>query len=539
MFREENNSQNLRGKEKIAAWAPLRHSKFRALWIATLISNTGTWMQTTATAWLMTLLDPSTVMVSLVQTAISLPAFLLALPAGALADVFDRRRMILFTQAWMLTAAAALGFLTIADLTTPWMLLTLTLLLGLGSALNGPAWQAIVPELAPRTEIAAAVALNSASFNVARSIGPALGGLLIVATGPGVVFLLNAASYLAVMLVLFFWRRIPEQSDLPPERIAGAMKKGVRYVRYEPFLRAILVRATSFMTGGIVLIAVLPLFARNELGVDSVGYGILLGTFGVGAVAGAAVLPEVRRRMEIDALIVASTLLFAAVLIGLAVFHHFIFACALLVLGGAIWLALIATFNSTIQTMVPSWVRGRVMAVYILTIFGSMAFGSLLWGSIAAFVGIPATFAIAALSMIAGLAPIARFRLPAMEEQDHTPSNHWPAPTLAAKADNGPVLVSIEYRIEPDRWSEFRTALLKLRDIRFRGGAIRWNLYVDAADPTRYVESFLVESWIDHLRQHQRVTVSDREIERNVHSFHTGSTRPRVTHFFVKSLKES
>jgi MFS family permease len=524
--------------EKVAAWSPLRRPVFRALWIATIVSNIGTWMQGTASAWLMTSLTPSTLMVALVQTSVTLPIFLLALPGGVLADVLNRRRLLLFTQGWMLTAAAALGWLTLSGLTTPWLLLTLTLLLGFGAAMNAPSWQAIVPELVSRREIPSAVALNSAGFNVSRSVGPALGGLVLGAFGAGVAFLMNAVSFLGVMAVIFFWRQSPRESSLPAERVISATRTGVRYVRHAPALRAVLIRVVSFISCASALMALLPLVARRELGLGSEGYGYLLGFFGAGAVTGAMVLQGIRRKLSADLLVGLGTVAFAGALAVVAYVHLLAVVCASLVCGGAAWLALISSFNSSVQTVVPSWVRGRALSIYMLVLFGGMAGGSAVWGTVAAFLGLPLALMAAAVTLIVGFAATASYRLPDVTTLDLSPSMHWPAPSVAVEPhpDRGPILVMVEYLVDPAVADQFKVAMSRLRNSRLREGAMRWRLFVDAAEPRRYLESFMLESWVEHLRQHERVTVADRELEKTVRDFHTGPEPPVVSHFLGESL---
>ena len=273
-----------------SAWAPLRRRVFFALWIAALASNLGTWMQNVGAAWLMTSISKSPLMVSLIQTASSLPIFFLALPAGALADIVDRRRLLIFSQVWMMVAAGALGILTLMHATSEWTVLGLSFMLGIGAALNAPAWQAIIPELVPREELAAAVTLNGINFNLARAAGPALGGLMVSSFGAGANFLLNAASFLGVMIVLYEWRRQARPGVLPAERVLGAIRIGIRYVRYAPALRAVLVRTVAFVFGASAMWAVLPLIARYELGLGAAGFGLLLAWFGIGAVIGGAML---------------------------------------------------------------------------------------------------------------------------------------------------------------------------------------------------------------------------------------------------------
>ncbi|MFZ2444777.1 MAG: MFS transporter [Syntrophobacteraceae bacterium] len=525
-------------EEKPNAWGPLRNPTFRALWIANAVSNIGTWMQNTAMAWVMATIAPTAVMVSLVQTAASLPIFLLALPAGAIADVMDRRRIMIFTQIWMLIAATILGVLTLLDLTTPWILLALVLALGIGTALNAPAWQAIIPELVPRDQIRAGVALNSAGFNLARAVGPALGGLVLVALGAGATFMINAASFLGVILVILFWKRPRGESALPAERIFAAMRTGIRFVRHARALQAVFIRAFSFIVCASSLVALLPLFARNFLQAGPSGYGVLLGSFGLGAVAGASVLPPVLRKISLDALARCTSLIFAAVLSFLALVHGFALDCAATFLAGAAWLALLSTLNSCVQSIAPAWVRGRCLAVYMLIFFGGMAGASFAWGAVANVVGIPAALHISALSMVVGLLATSRFKLISGERLDLTPSSHWAGPPVIFEPQprDGPVMVTVEYRIDPADWREFGIALRRLRRARLRGGAFRWTVFMDLSDPQRYCETFLVESWLEHLRQHERVTVADREIEGKVRAFHKGETRPVVSHLLAKPL---
>lgn len=543
---KDRDGERIKGPElseglgRASAWSPLRNPAFRALWLANVLSNIGTWMQNTAMAWLMAILAPSAVMVSLVQTAASLPIFLLALLAGAIADVVDRRRIIILTQTWMLIAASSLGVLTLLDLTTPWILLFLVLALGIGTALNAPAWQAIIPELIPRNQIPSAVALNSAGFNLARAIGPALGGFVLVAFGAGATFLINAASFLGVILVLITWKRPPVASALPAERIFAAMRTGIRFVRYAPAMQAVFIRALSFIICASSLMALLPLFARDNLRAGPSGYGLLLGFFGAGAVAGAAVLPTVLRKISLNTLAVVTNLIFAAAMSFIGLVQVFALDCAALFLCGASWLSLLSNFNSSVQSIAPGWVRGRCLAVYMLIFFGGMSGGSFIWGAAANVVGIPAAFYLSASGLVLGLAATSRFRLISGDRVDLTPSPHWPVPavTFDPHPKDGPVLVTIEYRIDPGDWHEFGIALRKLRRARLRGGAFRWAVFVDLENPEIYHETFLVESWLEHLRQHERQTVADREIEHKAYSFNKGNGRPKVAHLLAKPLPE-
>ncbi len=517
-------------------FVPLREPLYRALWIATVASNIGSWMQDVGAAWLMTSIAPSPATIALVRTASSLPIFLLALPAGALADVLDRRRLLIATQLWMLVAAAVLGVVTIAGLITPGILLAMTFALGLGSALNAPAWQAIIPDLVPQAQVSNAVALNSTSMNLARAIGPAIGGLLIATAGPGVTFLLNAVSFGGVITVLYRWRRAPEPSVLPAERVMGAIRAGLRYVRHTPPVRMVLARFAAFILFGSALWSLLPAVARFEFNRGPGGYGIMLGSFGLGAVSIATMLPRLRQRASIDALLAAATLVFAAGLTTLAWVPWYPLADLAVFCCGAAWISLISTFNSRIQAVSPSWVRGRALAVSILVFFGGMSIGSAFWGYVASIWTIQGALTAAAACTCLGLLATRHLRLHGIDRLDLTPSFHWPMPqpVIEPEPERGPVVVTVEYRIDPARRQEFLEAMQPVGRIRRRDGAISWTVLSDVADRARYTEAFVVESWLEHLRQHARVTRSDRHVLDHARSFHTGSEPPVVTHYLVE-----
>jgi MFS family permease len=499
------------------------------------VSNLGTWMHEAAGAWMMTTLAPSPLLVALMQTAASLPFFLLAFPAGALADIIDRRRLLLWTQTWMLVSAAALGVLTLAGLVTPSMLLGLTFTLGIGSAMTGPAWQAITPELVSRSDLPAAITLGGVAFNLGRAVGPALGGLAVAALGPGVVFLLNAASFLAVLVVLARWRRTAPQFSAPPEHVLGAMRAGARYVRHSLPLRTVLTRSASFVVFASAVWSLLPLVARVLLGLNAIGYGLLLGCLGVGAVLAGATLPELRQRLAIDGLIAGATACFALASVTIAIVRQPIVAGFVLIVAGAAWMTVMASINTAAQTSVSGWVRARALAVSLLVIQGSMAGGAVVWGSVAAHTGLPAALLIAAGGMIAGLLLVNRFQLGASEGLDLTPAPGASPPDVAGDlgVDGGPVLVTVDYQIDPERADEFVAAMRHLGRVRLRDGARRWGIFQDATDPARFLETFTVESWAEHLRQHERMTISDREVQAIVRSFHVGEEPPVVTHLIA------
>ncbi len=401
-----------------SALAPLREPLFRSLWIAAVVSYTGTWMQNVGAGWLMTSLTTSPLLVGLVQAASSLPVFLVALPAGALADMVDRRRLLLVTQSWMVTAAAILGVLTITRVVTPWTLLLLTFFMGLGAVMNDPAWQAITPDVVSREQHMSAVALNSAGFNVARSVGPALGGVVIAAAGSGIAFLLNAASFFGVIFFLYRWKRPAPEEPLARERVMHSIAGGLRYVRESSAAKSVLVRTAVFSFSASALWALLPLIARPH---GSTGFGLAVGFFGLGALAGAAFLPFVRRVVSADAMVVAATLLFAVIVFALGQFQSFPLLCLLLFIGGGGWITILTVLNTSAQTMSPSWVRARCLSLYILILQGGMAAGSALWGAVASRFGIANALAAAAAGLVLGLTAARHHRLTA-ERFDLTPS---------------------------------------------------------------------------------------------------------------------
>ena len=402
-------SANLRHSD--AAWAPLREPVFRSLWIAAVVSYTGTWMQNVGAGWLMTQLTSSPLMVSLVQAAAAIPVFLVVLPAGALADMVDRRRLLLFTQGWMVAAAAALGVLTLLHAVNPWVLLVFTFLLGLGAVMNDPAWQAITPDVVSPARHASAVALNSAGFNVARAVGPALGGIVVAAAGSGWSFLLNAASFFGVILFLYRWKRAPRE-PLPTQRLWDSIVEGFRYVRGAPEVRSVLIRTGAFSVGATSLLALLPVVCQPH---GAQGYGFLLTCFGVGALSGAAVLPRLRVRYSVDGLVAGATVVFATMTFLAGQVHVFEWLCLVLFTAGAAWIGILACFNVVAQTMCPSWMRARALSMYLLVLQGGMAVGSAVWGELASRQGVPEALAWSSLAMVVGLSTIRRHRLSASE----------------------------------------------------------------------------------------------------------------------------
>ncbi len=528
-----------------STWSPLRQPVFRALWIASAVSSIGTWMHDVGAAWLMTSLSPSPFLVALMQAASSLPFFLLALPAGAIADVVDRRRMLLFTQAWMLAAAALLGVLTVTGITTPWILLILTFALSVGSAMNLPVWQAIVPELVAKEELSSAVTLSGIVVNLSRSVGPALAGIVIAAVGTavagtGAVFLLNAASFVGVMLVLYQWQRTPQNSALPAERFVGAIQAGIRYARFAPLLQTVLIRTAAYIFFGSALFALLPLLGRRELGLDALGYGIILGFWGIGGLAGAFILPQARQKTSIDRLVAGASVLMGAMMLLLGSIRNFYLVCGVMLLVGIASLTVMVCLGVSAQTSVPTWVRARAIATQMLVFQGCLALGSLLWGAIAQQYGISVALTAAGVGLVVSVVLTARYRLRCAEKLDLSASLHWhqPVHTIEPCPNDGPVLVTLEYRIDSANAEEFSKVMQALSQARRRDGAIQWGLYQDLSEPGRFVETMVVESWAEHRRQFERVTNADRAIEERARAFHIGNEPPKVSQMIYSNYTD-
>jgi predicted MFS family arabinose efflux permease len=404
-------SESLPVRRIESPWTPLRQPLFRSLWIAAVISYTGTWMQNVGAGWLMTTLTTSPLKVALVQAAATLPVFLVILPAGALADMMDRRRLLLITQAWMVVASALLGLLTLLHVVTPWVLLTFTFILGLGAVTNDPAWQAITPEIVSSDQLAPAIALNSAGFNVARAVGPALGGLVVAAAGCGVTFLLNAISFFGVIIFLYKWRR-PSFERVQSGRVLDSIKVGIGFVRGSALVRSVLIRSGAFSLAASAVLALLPIIARPH---GASGYGVLLGSFGLGALAGAAILPRLRHELSIDGVVGAAIVIFAGVTFALGRVHDFGPLAAVLFVGGAAWIGILACLNVVAQTMCPPWVRARALSMYLLVLQGGMAIGSAAWGALANRVGLPNAMLGSAIALVAGLLTLRHHRLSAAD----------------------------------------------------------------------------------------------------------------------------
>jgi MFS family permease len=541
-------ADQLETEGKLSGFEPLSVPVFRDLWLASIVSNLGSWMQDTAGTWLMTVLTTSPLLIALMQTAASLPVVVLGLLAGATADIFDRRRLLIFWQAWMLTAVAILSVLTFFDIISPWILLILTFLLNIGTAMNSPAWQAIVPEVIPRAQLPDAISLNSAGFNLARALGPAMGGLAVAlfaraTTGAASVFLLNSLSFVGVILVLYRWQRNPLfKSALPAERIRGSVRAGIRYLRYAPMLQAAFMRTLIFTVFVSAVWALLAVVARNDLHQGAMGYGILNGSMGFGAVIGATNLPRVRRVLPADAIIAWATGVFVATLAVLALVKVPLIIIPMLIAAGFAWTSAMSTLNLAVQVSVPAWVQARALGAYQMIFAGGMALGGVIWGYIAEHVSTSKSLMCASVGLAVTLPWSLRFHVLRGVQPDFSPHQYaLPAPKLATEREDsdGPVRVSIEYHIDPRNYAAFTKAIHQLRDVRLRDGAIRWGVYQDATDPGHLNETFVTESWLEYLRQRERFTASDLATRQRVFSFHLGGEPPRISHmFYAKEVSD-
>jgi MFS family permease len=515
-----------------SAFAPLRHAVFRALWTAVLVANVGTWMQGVAAAWAMTSLSRSPALVALVQTATTLPVVIVSLPAGALADILDRRRVLVVTQLWIAIAATVLAGLAFAGWLTPAALLGFTFMIGLGLATWGPAWMAMFPELVPRRELPAAVALGGVSVNVARAVGPAIGGVLLALAGPEAVFAVNAV--LAIAAAVAFARYGPPRtpSGLPAEYLLGAVLAGARYVRFSPALRRVLWRTGLFIFGGSALWAMLPLVARGPLGLGSSGYGLLLACMGIGAVAIVPLLTRMRHALAPDLIAGLAAVAFGLGTLALALAPPLAVSCAVLALAGAGWTSGMAVFTTSAQEILPAWVRARALAYFLLVIQGGLALGSAAWGWLAGRTDLDTTLLAAA--GVLGLAAVAGVlrRLPRLAAEP-LPATPWPEPLVAAaepEPSDGPVLISVPYDVPVHDRRAFMDAVRHIEPIRRRDGAVSWRLYRDVGRPERYVEVFETRSWDEHVRQHARSTLAEEDLERELASWRADDRDPAADH---------
>jgi len=523
-----------------AALHPLRLTVYRRLWIAFVVTSLGTWLQNTGAGWLMTSLAPSPFFVAMVQVATILPAFLLALPGGALADIVDRRRFLIGTQGWTMLSAAVLAGLTLAHQTGAWGLLGLTFAIGIGSALTAPAWSAIVPELVPRRDLVPAIALNGIGFNLARALGPALAGFLVLLAGTGFAFALYAASIGAVIWALAIWRkrRRDQLSALPREHLLSAMRAGMRFVRNTPAMRAAMVRVFAYSLPAAAPWALLPLVVRDQLGLGPGMYGFILGLMGVGGVTSGMLLPAVTRRLDRGWTVVAATLASCGGMALLGVARHWLVAAAGMALFGTGWVAAFAVIQAAAQLVAPPWVRARSLAIYQLAYNGALTLGAFGWGWLGDEIGLSETLLAAAAFGVATGALVRGFSLDtlparALPGAAPEPLPEAPAAEFVPLLAHGRVLETMEYCVDPRQRGEFLDVMAEVRRVRGRAGAVIWQLYEDVAHPEGWLELWAMESWTDHLREAGRMSHDDRVVLARAAAFQRDEVPPRLCRYLA------
>jgi MFS family permease len=524
----------------LSAWTPLKRPLFRMLWGTLLTANVCMWMNDVAAAWLMTSLSDMPVMVALVQSASTLPILLLGLPSGALADIVDRRRLLIGTQFWVAAVGAVICIATFSGHLNAPLLLAMTFANGVGLAMRWPVVAALMPELVPRRELGMAVALNGVAMNISRIIGPVVAGALIATAGSSWVFLLNAVLSLATgALLLLTWRREPKESDMPRERFFGAIRVGLQYVRQSPRLHAVLLRVASFFFFSTALLALLPLVAKGLPEGNAGTYTLLMSSMGAGAIIAAVYLPRARHRYSIEAIARLGTLLHAAATLAVAYAPNAALAAPALLIAGMAWTSTANSLTLAAQTALPGWVKARGMAVYQMALMGGATLGSALWGQVATLSTLRTSLVSAAAAAVVALFFTALKRVPDDTGEDWSPVRSWKDPDVALPIGphQGPVLVTIEYRIDPDRATEFRELMSASRRVRLGNGATSWELFRDAADPGRFIEHYVDESWVAHMRQHERVTAFDVVLDGQKAALHVGDAPPEIIHYIAEPVR--
>ncbi len=510
--------------------APLRHSVFRRIWLASLLSNLGILIQGVGAAWAMTQMTSAADKVALVQTALMLPVMLISMPAGAIADMHDRRIVAMVSLLIALAGATVLTALAWLNLVTPNILLALCFIVGSGMALFGPAWQSSVNEQVPPETLPAAVALNGISYNIARSFGPAIGGIVVAAAGAVAAFALNALFYLPLLIVLFLWDRVSEPSRLPRERLNRAIVSGMRYINHSPSIKIVLTRTlVTGIIGGSVS-ALMPLVARDLLHGGAQTYGIMLGAFGMGAVLGALDIGEVRKRMSGEAAVRVCAISMAGAIAAVAISKLAVVTAAALVLAGAVWMMAIALFNIGVQLSAPRWVAGRSLAAFQAAIAGGIAIGSWGWGRLTDAAGVELALLVSAALML--LSPLLGLwlRMPPVgaRNEDATEMLADPEVRMPLTPRSGPLVVEIEYRVAQENARAFHNVMLEVQLSRQRNGAYGWSIARDIADPELWTERYHCPTWLDYLRQRNRATQSERELHLKAIAFHLGPEPIRV-----------
>jgi MFS family permease len=507
------------------------------LWLVWAASNICMWANDVAAAWIMTSLTTSATLIALVTTASSLPVFLLGLPSGALADIVDRRKYFMTTQAWIAANAAVLYAVSVTVGLNPTLLLLLVLVNGVGLAMRWPVYAAIIPELLPRSELPAGLALNGIAVNTSRIVGPLVAGMIIASVGSEYVFALNCAISIACAVVLFRWKREAKPpSVLPGERFIGAMRLGWQYVRESRRMKDAIVVTASFFLHATALIALLPLVAKRMTGGGAGVFTMLLAALGIGAIVAATQLPKLRHRWTRDQLALRGSIVQAMATAIMAFAEHAWIGLPAMFLGGVAWIVTANSVAISAQLALPDWVRARGMSIYQMAIMGGTALGAFTWGRIAEWTSVPVSLAACAVSLLVSLAFTRGRVLEGPQEEDHTPTHPWdePVPAQPIEPDDGPVMVTLEYLIDPGRRAEFEAIMAESRSARLRQGAMSWGLFEDLQRPGRFVEYFACDSWADYLRRFDRFTAQDERLQAMRHAFHTGGGPPTISRFIAR-----
>jgi len=537
----EDNQENI----SASGLSPFKSTLYRTLWTAALFSYVGAAMYDVGASWLMTSLAPDPLFVSLVTTATTLPIFLFALPSGILSDIFDRRRILLIACAYLVTISALLGILTLVGLTTPTILLIFTFALGAGTTMIRTPIIPTLSGLVPRSEISSALTLSALASNIGRVVGPTIGGILVAAIAPWAVFFLNSASFIAMFIVLSRLPRksnVQEQSSLPPENIFRAIRVQLRYVRYSQAAHVLIIRAGLFTLCSSALLSLLPLLAKHELGLDSTGFGLLLGSFGMGAIAcGIVILPRLRPKTSVESLITISIALLAIVIFTMGYVRNFGILCVVMALGGAAYITIISKFYTIGIKSAPKWIGARVLAIYLLILNGGFVVGSVLWGTVANLFGISITLLVASLALGATIIAKKRYSSTLLDDLDFTPaSDHWSLPTLLYSVDSSQnenqALITIEYnKIDPKLSDKFEQSVRELGRMLRSEGMAYWELFQDPTDIGHYIEIRIADTWTDHIRQHEYVTKNIQVIENRIRTLIKDCPQPIISHYIGKS----
>ena len=520
----------------MAVLTPFRNETFRLLWLATLVSNLGGLVQSVGAGWMMTTLTSSHNMIALVQASSTLPIMIFSIAAGALADNFDRRTVMLIAQSGLMVVSLLLAGLAFFGLLTPWLLLTFTFLIGCGTALFNPSWQASMGDVVRREDLPGAITLNAMGFNMMRSVGPAVGGVIVALAGAAAAFAVNAISYVPLIVALARWKPVRVPSKLPRENFGGAMWAGIRYVSLSPNLTTVMLRGFLFGLSATAVLALLPSVAADFVGGGALAYGTLLGCFGLGAIGGATLNGRIRERFSNEFIVRMACIGFAASSLALGVSRDPLLSHFVLIPAGACWVLCMSLFNVSIQLSSPRWVVGRALSLYQTATFGGMALGSWIWGMSADAVGPANALAMAGIAMLACALVGFRLPLPQFNERDLDPLNTFNEPVLKLdlRPRSGPIMVMIDYQIDQTDIPDFLALMADRRHIRIRDGARQWSLLRDLEQPEIWTESYHVPTWIDYMRHHQRRTKADEENTELIRALHRGAGRPTVRRFIER-----